>query len=336
MNAVVLRELGGPDKLVLSQVPDPVPGPGEVLVRLRAAALNRRDAWITQGLYAGIKLPIILGSDGAGDVRAVGAGVDPAWVGRDVVINPSLDWGESEKVQGPKYRILGLPDDGTYAQYVKVPVVNLVPKPTRLSWTQAAAIPLAGLTAYRALVTRAQLRPGETVLITGIGGGVATFALLFARHFGARVFVTSGSDTKIAQAKELGAEDGRSYKHPFWGKELQALIGGGGPDVIIDSAGHDSFATATEIAKPGGRIVSFGATSGSPSTVEVRRIFWKQLSILGTTMGTPNEFREMVRLFEDGSLQPVIDRVFPLAEASLAHHRMDGLAQFGKIVLAID
>ena len=332
MNAVVLRELGGPETLVVEQMPDPQPGPGEAVVRIRAAALNHRDAWIRQGQYAGIRLPIILGSDGAGEVVAVGAGVDAARVGQAVVINPSLDWGGNARVQGPTYRILGLPDHGTYAELVKVPADNLWPKPAAMSWESAAAIPLAGLTAYRALVTRARVEPGETVLVTGVGGGAATFALLIARHLGARVLVTSGSDAKIARARALGAADGVNYRTDGWGKALQTMADGG-PDVIIDSAGRDAFPTLIEILKPGGRLVTFGATTGSAAAIEIRRIFWKQLSVLGTTMGSPREFGEMLALFA-GGLAPVVDGIFPMAAASDAHRRMDQADQFGKIVLS--
>lgn len=333
MNAVVLRELGGPEKLVLEQMPDPTPGQGQALVRLRAAALNHRDAWIRKGLYAGITLPIILGSDGAGEVVAVGDGVDRTLIGSDVVINPSLDWGTDDRAQGPRYRILGLPDNGTYAEVVAVPADNVFPKPAALTWAEAAAIPLAGLTAYRALFTRAQVRAGETVLVTGIGGGVATLALLFARHAGARVLVTSSSDDKLARARELGADGGVNYRAEGWGNAVQALAHGG-PDIIIDSAGKEVFPTLFDIIKPGGRIVTFGTTTGSASTIEVRKIFWKQISILGSTMGTPREFASMLKLFE-GGLKPVVDRVFPLAAASAAHGRMDQADQFGKIVLEI-
>jgi len=333
MNAIVLRELGGPERLVLEQVSDPEPGPGEAVVALRAAALNHRDAWIRKGLYAGITLPIILGSDGAGEVAAVGPGVDPAWLGRHVVINPSLGWGPDDRVQGPSYRILGLPDNGTYAERVKTPAENLFVKPAALSWEAAAAIPLGGLTAYRALVTRARIQPGETVLITGIGGGVATLALLIARRFGARVIVTSSSDAKLARAVQLGADGGVNYTSNTWDKQVQALCDGG-PDVIVDSAGRDVFPALLDIVRPGGRIVTFGATTGSPSTIEVRRIFWKQVSILGSTMGTPAEFAAMLALF-DGPLVPVVDRVFPLIAAPDAHRRMDQADQFGKIVLEI-
>ena len=333
MNAIVLREIGGPERLVFEQVPDPEPGPGEVIVRLHAAALNHRDAWIRQGQYAGIRLPIILGSDGAGDVLTVGKGVDAAWQGGQVVINPSLDWGPDSRAQGPSFRILGLPENGTYAELVRVPAVNLFRKPASLAWEAAAAIPLAGLTAYRAVVTRARVQPGETVLVTGIGGGVATFALLIARRLGARVFATSASDAKVARAIELGASSGVNYTSEGWGRAIAAMSGGG-PDVCIDSAGADTFATLLETTRPGGRIVSFGATAGSRSTIEVRRIFWKQLSVLGSTMGTPDEFGRMLELF-DGALAPVVDRVFPLSAAADAHRRMDQADQFGKIVLTI-
>jgi zinc-binding alcohol dehydrogenase/oxidoreductase len=334
MNAIVLRDVGGPERLILEQVPDPQPGPGEAVVALRAAALNHRDAWIRRGLYAGVTLPVIPGSDGAGDVVAVGEGVDPAWLGRHVVINPSLGWGPDNRAQSPAFRILGLPDNGTYAGRVKVPAENLFAKPTGLSWEAAAAIPLAGLTAYRAVVTRARVQPGETVLITGIGGGVATLALLIARHLGARVFVTSGSDAKLERARLIGADGGVNYSRDTWSKEAQRLCEGG-PDVIVDSAGRDAFPLLLDIVKPGGRIVTYGATTGSPAAVEIRRIFWKQISLLGSTMGTPGEFSEMLALF-DGALTPVVDRVYPLSAAADAHRRMDQGDQFGKIVLAID
>jgi NADPH:quinone reductase-like Zn-dependent oxidoreductase len=335
MKAIILRELGGPESLRLEDLPDPVPGPGEAVVRLRAAALNHRDAWIRHGLYAGIKLPIVPGSDGAGEVAAVGDGVDHAWVGKAVVINPSLDWGDDERAQGPRYRILGLPDPGTYAELVKVPAANLVAKPAQLTWEEAAAIPLAGLTAYRATVTRARVVAGETVLVTGIGGGVACLALIIARHLGARVLVTSSSDEKLARARELGADGGANYHTPDWGHVIVALAGSGGVQVAIDSAGGETFAKLLEVIEPGGRIVTFGATTGSPSTIEVRRVFWKQVSLLGSTMGSPREFAEMVTLFGEGGLKPVIDRVYPLAQASEAHRRMDEGGQMGKIVLKI-
>jgi NADPH:quinone reductase-like Zn-dependent oxidoreductase len=334
MRAVVLRELGDPEVLRLEEVPDPQPGPGEVLVRLEAAALNHRDVWIRKGLYAGIKVPIILGADGAGEVVAVGEGVDSSFVGWRVVINPALDWGKNPRVQGPNFRILGLPDDGTYAELVKVPASSVHPIPTGLSVEEAAAIPLAGLTAYRAVVTRGQVRPDEIVLITGVGGGVATFALQIARFNGARVFVTSGMDEKLDRARALGAEGGVNYKHADWPQQLKDQMSGA-PDLIIDSVGGATFDTLLDLAAPGGRLVSYGATLGAVPNLAMRRVFWKQLTILGSTMGTDQEFADMLKLFDSGAIAPVVDQVFPLAEAAAAHRRMEEAGQFGKIVLRV-
>ncbi|WP_337175587.1 zinc-binding dehydrogenase [Paludisphaera sp.] len=334
MKAILLRDPGGPEMLRAEDVPDPTPGPGEALVRLKAAALNHRDVWIRTGQYAGIKLPAILGSDGAGVVEAVGEGADEALVGREVVINPSLDWGDDERFFGPDFRILGLPDHGTYAQYVKVPAANVHPRPAGLSWQEAAAVPLAGLTAYRALVPRAAVKAGETVLIPGIGGGVATFALLFARKLGARVLVTSGSDEKLERAKALGADGGVNYRDEKWADKVREL-GDGGVDVVVDGVGGQTYDQCIDLLNPGGRMVTFGATTGPVPQVATRRIFWKQLNLLGTTMGSPADFAAMLTLFANGGLRPVVDRVFPLSNASEAHRHMDEAAQFGKIVLEI-
>jgi zinc-binding alcohol dehydrogenase/oxidoreductase len=336
MKAVVLRELGGPEKLRVEEVADPQPNAHEVLVRLKAAAINHRDVFIRQGKYAGIKLPIILGSDGAGEVVAVGAEVDPSFIGKAVVSNPSLDWGEDERVQGPAFRILGLPDNGTYSQFVKVPAANVHAKPSTLSFEEAAAIPLAGLTAYRAVATRAKVQAGETVLVTGIGGGVASFVLQIANHFGARVFVTSGSDTKLARAQALGAEGGANYRTGNWVKAIASLTGDNGVDVIIDSVGGKTFAQALEVIKPGGRIVTYGATTGAAKEIEVRRIFWKQLTILGSTMGTQLEFGAMLELFANSTLRPVVDHVFALDDVQSAHRRLEAAEHFGKIVMRIE
>ncbi|MDG3006031.1 zinc-binding dehydrogenase [Paludisphaera mucosa] len=335
MKAIVLRDLGGPELLRLEDAPDPTPGPGEAVVRLKAAALNHRDVWIRMGQYAGIKLPTILGSDGAGVVEAVGEGVDAALVGREVVINPSLDWGDDERFFGPNFRILGMPDGGTYAQLVKVAATNIHPKPAGLGWGEAAAIPLAGLTAYRALVSRAQAKPGETVFIPGIGGGAATFALLFAKKLGARVLVTSGSDEKLERAQALGADGGANYKDAGWVEKIRELSGGQGPDIVIDAVGGETYNACIDLLSAGGRIATFGATTGPAPKVETRRVYWKQLNLLGTTMGSPADFTAMLALFADGSLRPVVDRAYPLADASAAHRHMDESGQFGKIVLEI-
>jgi len=339
MRAIVLREPGGPERLRPETVADPSPGPGEVLVRLRAAALNRRDVWIRSGTgayAAGFPRPVILGSDGTGEVIAAGASADRALVGRPVVIDPSLEWGDDPAAPGPAFRILGLPDDGTYAELIRVPAANVHPRPAGLSLAEAAALPLAGLTAYRAVVSRGRVRAGETVLVTGIGGGVSTFAAQIARHVGARVLVTSGRDDKLARARELGAAGGVSYRTPDWSREILALTDGRGADVVIDSVGGDPFAQVLAAVRPGGRVVVYGATAGPVRELALRAIFWRQIAVLGTTMGHPGEFRAMLDLYGAGGLRPVVDRAFPLDEAAAAHRHMEGAGQFGKIVLTID
>ncbi len=333
MRAIVLREIGGPENLKLETVPDPVAGPGEVVVKVQAAALNHRDVWIRKGQYAGIKLPIILGSDGAGEVANVGSDVDSSWIGKAVVINPGLDWGDDPRCFGPQFRILGLPDNGTLAEYVKVPVSNISTMPAGWSWPEAAALPLAALTAYRAVVSRAKVQAGETVLVTGIGGGVSLFALQIAMSLGAKVFVTSSSDEKLVKAKTLGASGGLNYKSETWVKEMAAMSGG--IDVVVDSAGGATINSAIELCKPGGRIVTYGATTGLTPQLDVRRLFWKQLNFLGSTMGSPAEFTAMLELYRSSGLKPVVDRVYPLAEAADAQQRMEEAGQFGKIVLKV-
>ena len=334
MKAVVLREIGGPEQLKIEEVPDPQPAVDEVVVRLKAAAMNHRDVWIRTGKYAGIKLPVILGSDGSGEVVKADSGADPSLVGKSVVINPCIGWGDNPKAQRTDFRILGLPDNGTYAELVRVPANNVALKPAELSWEEAAAVPLAATTAYRAVVTRGQIAAGETVVVVGIGGGVALFALQIARKFGAKVFVTSGSDDKIRRAREIGAVGGVNYRTQSWVNDLREMTGGG-PDVVIDSAGGETFDKVLDLVRPGGRVVTFGATLGPAKDVMVRRIFWKQLSVIGSTMGTPAEFREAVRLYGSGGLRPVIDKVFPLSQVQEAHRRMEMAEQFGRIVLRI-
>ena len=334
MKALVLEDANQP--LQLRQVSDPTPGPGEVVVALDAAALNHRDLWIQKGQYAGLKFPIILGSDGCGRVERAGEGVDaPAWTGREVIINPALEWGTRPGAQADKFRILGLPDDGTFAEKVRVPASALAAKPAHLDAPHAAALPLAGLTGYRALFVRAALRPGERVLVSGVGGGVALFALQFAVAAGNEVFVTSGSEGKIERATRLGAAGGVNYKAKDWAKTLKREAGSGF-DVIVDSAGGEGFAQFIDLANPAGRIVFFGATRGNPPGFDMRRVFWKQLSILGTTMGSPEDFAAMVRFVEEKQIVPLADdHVFPLAEGNAALAAMDEAAQFGKIVLTM-
>jgi zinc-binding alcohol dehydrogenase/oxidoreductase len=332
MKAIRLHQPGGPEQLRLDEVPTPRPGPGEVLVQLKAAALNHRDVWIRMGMQMADRLPLILGSDGAGVVAELGPGSGSPKVGAAVVINPSLNWGDREDRPSSSFKILGGPDPGTYAEYVVVPAENVFPKPSPLSFEEAAALPLASLTAWRAVVARGQVRPGERVVVLGIGGGVATFALQIARLAGAMVIVTSSSETKLARARELGADLAINYTSEDWEKIILEHTGGGA-DAIIDSVGKETWGKALRALRPGGRLVSFGATTGRATEVDIRHVFWNQISILGTTMGSPREFAAMLQLYEAGRLKPVVDSVFPLREAPAAHRRMDEGQQFGKIVL---
>jgi zinc-binding alcohol dehydrogenase/oxidoreductase len=289
-------------------------------VHLKAAALNHRDVWIRKGQYAGIKFPTILGSDGAGVCD-----------GRDVIINPGINWANNSAVQPENFKILGLPDDGTFAELLSVPSELLVEKPTFLSWHEAAALPLAGLTAYRALFTKCQVKKGEKVLISGIGGGVALFAMQFALAIGAEVYVTSGDDTKIERAISLGAKGGANYNDATFAKKLQAEIGGF--DVIIDSAAGEGFAQFARLANAGGRIAFFGGTRGNIQNLNPQLIFWKQISIFGTTMGSAEEFLSMVNLVEKYKIRPIVDSIFELKNGNEALDKMENGAQFGKIVL---
>jgi len=333
MQAIVLNEVKKFDSLKLQEVPYPDPGPGEVVVQIKAAALNHRDVWIVQGLYAGIKVPVILGSDGAGVIHQIGEGVPEEWLGKTVLINPSLNWGNDPAVQGKNYQILGMPQNGTQAEFVRVPAANVVENPDYLSWEEAAALPLAGLTGYRALFTRGKLQAGETVLLTGIGGGVASLMLKMAIAAGAVVVVTSGDEQKIARAVESGALGGANYKEPDWPQKIREILGNRPIDLVVDSAGGEGFEPLISLVKPGGRLVFFGATAGNPPELNLRRIFWKQLNLLGTTMGNEQDFARMIRLFETHRIQPLIDQVFPFSRFRKAYQRMMEGRQFGKIVL---
>ena len=333
MKAVMLPVAEGPHSVRYVDVETPQPQAGEVLIRLRFAALNRRDVWISYGTYRGMKLPVILGSDGAGEVVACGDGVEHVQVGDEVIINPGLRWGDLEAHPSPEFEILGMPTNGTFAQYVVVPAEQVVPKPQHLTWEEAAALPLAGVTAYRALFTRGRLQPGETVLIPGIGSGVALFALQMAVAKGARVFVTSSSDEKIARAMELGAAGGVNYRRDDWTKQLRQMMGGA--DLVVDGIAGPGFVQLVELTNPGGRIVSFGMTAGVVPELVMRQVFFRQMDIRGTTMGSPRDFARMLELYCEHRLRPVIDRKYPLSAAGEALTRMDKGEQFGKIVLEI-
>jgi NADPH:quinone reductase-like Zn-dependent oxidoreductase len=334
MRAIVLHEIGGPQNLRLEDLEAPQPGPGETLVRIRRAAFNRRDVFITQGLYPGIVLPVVPGSDGCGVVAAHGPGATGPAVGASVVIDPMLGWGDDPRLWRPDSSILGMPHHGTFAEYVAVPAANVHPKPARLSDDQAAAIPLAGLTAYRAVFTRGRCTSDDVVLIPGVGGGVQTFALAFAKSAGATTIVTSSSDAKLARAKALGADVAINYAtNENWSKDVRAQSGGG-PTLVIDSAGGETFAKALDIARPGARVVTYGGTMGD-AKVRMFSVFWKHLDILGTSMGSPGDFRAMLALFAEGSLEPAIDEIVEMSDVAAAAQRVLAGEQFGKVVVRV-
>lgn len=325
MQAVVITAI---DTLAVRAFPDPVAKPGEVVVEIRAAALNRRDLGVRKGFQGAtpLPLPFVLGSDGAGIRRDTG---------EEVVILPSVAWGDREDAPGPQFRILGGVDNGTCAELIAIPEENLFPKPARLSWEEAAAFPLAALTAWRALFSKGELRRGDTVVVLGAGSGVSTFAVQLAAQVGARVLVTSSSDQKLAAAQALGAAAGVNYRtHPDWPAAVLELTAGAGADVVIDSVGT-TWPDSLRCVRAGGCIVSFGATGGPQATVPTRDLFIRQVEIRGTTMGSPREFAALLGAIERGSWRPVIDSVRPLAEAEAALARMESQEQFGKLVLEI-
>ena len=317
MKAIRIHEDGGPEVLRYEDVPDPVPRDDEVLVELRAASLNHLDVWIRKGLPS-VPKPRILGADGAGVI----AGTDTR-----VVINPGI-------MSGGKIHIVGETMDGTHAELIAVPRDSIHPIPDSLSFEDAAAFPLVFVTAYRMLVTRARLQQGEWALIWGIGGGVATAALAIAKSLGAQVAVTSSSDEKLARARELGADLGINH---VTGDVVAAVkeATGGGAHVIVDDVGEATWKRTLEAARAEARIVVCGATTGPNPPAALHRLWWKQLSILGSSMGTPEDFQGAFDLVVAGKALPVVDRVFPLAEARAAHERLEAGEQFGKIVLSI-
>lgn len=332
MLALRLNEVGGPQNLRVERIEPPAAQPGEAVVRVAASALNRRDLFITQGLYPNILLPRTLGSDGAGVVAEInGQAPRDIRVGDEVVINPLIGWGDDPSVWDSQASILGMPRDGTFAEYVTVPVTNLYRKPAPLTMNEAAAIPLAGLTAFRAAFTRGELRSSETVLIPGVGGGVQTFVLLFAKLIGARAIVTSGSEAKLERARALGADVALNYHtNPDWHRVARK----NGPiDLVVDSSGGDTLAKALDVVRPGGRIVVYGGTKGD-AAIKMFPLFWKHVDIRGTSMGSPSDFSAMLQLFERGA-KPVIDSIYPLKAGIAAVERLAASEQFGKIILSI-
>lgn len=333
MRAAQLVGFGDPPAFEVRTVPNPEPGAGEVVVDLKAAALNRRDWWIwTQPGHA--VLPVTLGSDGAGVVSAIGVGAQGVRVGDEVVFDATLNWGPQDDRAGPDFDILGVPREGTFAEKVVVPADNVALKSERLSWHEAAALNLAGLTAWRAAVTCAGAAEGRVLLVTGAGGGVSTFVLQIAAARKARVLVTSGSQVKLDRALTLGAHAGFNYRDADWPERVREMTGGG-VDAVVDSFGAPSWPACLRALRDGGTLVSFGDTGGTDAQVDVAEVYWHWRSIIGTTMGSPREYRALIDHVEHASWRPVIDSVFTLEEIDAAAERLIAPERFGKIVLGI-
>ncbi len=333
---------GGPEVLKPGEIPTPSPGPKEVLVRLRAAALNHLDVWVRKGVASPrLPLPHILGADGAGVVEAVGPGVEGLAPGDEVVVNPGLSCGRCERcLRGednlcPHYQILGEHRHGTYAEYVVLPEVNLLPKPKGLSFEEAAAIPLTFLTAWQMVVDKLQVAPGEDVLVMAAGSGVSVAAIQIVKLFGARVIATAGSEEKLRRAQELGADEAVNYTHPDWPKEVRRLTGGKGADKVVDHTGALYFEGVIRATANGGRIAIAGASSGYEGKMPFAHVFYRQLSILGSTMASKSRLFPILRLVEEGRLRPVVGKVLPLEEADEGHRLLEERRVFGKVVLSI-
>ena len=330
MKALVLRE----DSFGLEEVEQPVPAESYALVKLRFAALNHRDQWIREGQYARIAYPSILGSDGMGVVEAVGSDGENDWVGREVIINPNINWGQDSAYQDMKaYEILGMPSQGTLAEYIVVHTDRLHLKPRHLSGEESAALPLAGLTAFNALLNKGHAHADMNILISGVGGGVAQFAFQYALAIGARTWVTSSKEEVLAKCMDMGAAGRINYHRPDYFKTLKAESGGF--DVVIDSAGGDGINELLSTLKPGGKYIFYGATRGIPSALNLRMVFWKQLSILGSTMGSDQDFSNMLAFVDEHQVKPLVDKVFGLEDVVTAFDRMKDGAQFGKIVVRV-
>ena len=325
MKAIRIHEDGGPEVLRYEDAPDPSPAPGEVLVRLRAASLNHLDLWIRKGLPS-VPKPRILGADGAGVVEHVGDAVDGFERGQPVVINPGVE-------HDGRILVIGEHSDGTHAELIAVPAGNVYPLPERLGFEEAAAFPLVFETAYRMLVTKARLAKGEWVLVWGIGSGVATAALQIANAVGARTIVTSSSTAKLERSRVLGAEITVDHSNADVAAAVKEATGARGADVVVEHVGEATWKTSLQVAAQGGRIVVCGATTGPNPPAALHRVWWKELTIFGSTMGTKADFEAVYDLVAQGRVQPVVDSVFPLSEARAAHERLESGAQLGKIVL---
>jgi NADPH:quinone reductase-like Zn-dependent oxidoreductase len=343
MKAVIFEQHGGPEVLKLAEVPDPQIKANEVLVEVRACALNHLDVWVRNGL-PGIKIPLphILGNDVAGVVREVGPLVTWVKAGDEVMIQPGVSCGHCAQCLAGRdnmcdeYDIIGYRRDGGYAELVAVPGLNIIPKPKNLSWPEAAALPLVTLTAWHMLVARANVQPGETVLVHAAGSGVGSVGIQIAKLLGARVITTASSDDKLLKARELGADETVNYTREDWHKEVRRLTNGRGVDVVFEHTGAATWPGSILSLKKGGRLVTCGATSGFEAKTDLRHVFYRHLTILGSMMGSKADLLEAMKFIETGQLRAVNDRTLPLADARKAHELMEDRAQFGKLVLAIE
>lgn len=344
MKAVRFHAQGGAEKLSYEDAPEPkIILPTDAIIKLKAAALNRIDLSIRGGLGgADVTLPHILGSDGAGIVTEVGADVNHVKPGDTVCLYPASGCGQCEfcvtdrEILCKELRVLGAREHGTYAEYVRLPAVNCFPVPSGHSFEEAAAFPLSYVTAWRMLVTNAKLKPGEHVLILGVGGGVAGAALQIAARLGSHIIITSSNDEKLAMAGNLGAEHGINYRNTDFSRKVRELTGKRGVDVVLDCVGGDNWARSLASLAKGGRLVTCGAIAGANPQTDIRRIFWNHLKIFGSTLGSRKEFRQVLNFMEVSRTRPIIDRVFPLREAYAAHQRLEEGKQFGKVILRID
>jgi NADPH:quinone reductase-like Zn-dependent oxidoreductase len=340
MKAVVFKEHGGPEVLQYTDAPDPKIKANEVLVEVRAVALNHLDVWARRGL-PGIEIPMphILGNDIAGVVREAGELVTWVRAGDEVMLQPGVSCGHCiECLRGadnlcPEYDILGYRRDGGYAELVAAPGVNVIRKPQNLSWEEAAALPLVTITAWHMLVTRARVRAGEDVLIHAAGSGVGSIGIQVAKLQGARVIATAGSDEKLDKARDLGADEVVNYTREDWPKEIRRLTGKRGVDVVFEHTGAATWPGSIASLAKNGRVVTCGATSGYDARTDLRQVFYRHLSLLGSFMGSKAELLEAMKFIERGSIRAVVDRVLPLAEAKRAHELIEDRAQFGKLVL---
>jgi len=325
-------ELNQEKELKIIDLPHPQIGGNEVLVKVKASALNHRELWISKGLYPGMSLPCILGADGAGVVEKVGSPSLDHLVNKEVIIYPALEWGDKQHTSAKNFRVLGMPDPGTMAEYIAVSASNVVIKPPYLSWTEAAAIPVAGLTAWRALVRHGRIHKGDKVLISGIGGGVAQAGLSFCPYFDAEVYVTSSSQEKIDQAIKDGSKGGVNYKNPDWYQQLKELSGG--IDIVLDSSPAAELEDYLAFLNMGARIVYYGST-GSRSThiKNMSKFFLRHISFIGTAMGSPDEFFEMLAFMEKHEIKPQVHSTYPLEQALQAFDALATGEQVGKIVL---